>query len=337
MDEIIEENSENGSNSIKQLYFRELREDLLILEKERRRILNLMVYIFAVAAGAALIIYTAGKLFHSYGAGVAIALLLGVYPLVRFIIDYVAANSSYVSNYKYKIINKIVKFVDNNLNYYPDRMIDEGTFQDSKIFTQRIDRYRGEDFVNGIIGKTDIAFSEVHAEYKTETRDSKGRRQTQWHTIFKGIFFTADFNKEFESFTVIMPDNAERIFGKLGQKLQSLSTVFSTRELVKMENEEFEKYFAVFSPNQVEARYILTPSIMEKLVKFRKAVNREVYISFNFSRVFIALPVQGNLFEPTLYSTIVNFEPIERYYKIIDLMVAVVNELDLNTRIWSKE
>lgn len=54
-----------------------------------------------------------------------------------------------------------------------------------------------------MVGSTSIEFSQVHAEYKTETthRDDDGHETTDehWHTIFQGIFFIADFNKDFRT------------------------------------------------------------------------------------------------------------------------------------------
>ncbi len=54
-----------------------------------------------------------------------------------------------------------------------------------------------------MIGYTAVEFSQVHAQYKTESSrtDSDGHTETDehWHTIFKGIFFIADFNKHFNT------------------------------------------------------------------------------------------------------------------------------------------
>ena len=50
-------------------------------------------------------------------------------------------------------------------------------FVRSGMFTTQPDRYSGEDEVRGMMGKTRIQFSEVHAEHKVVTYDSKGRRQ----------------------------------------------------------------------------------------------------------------------------------------------------------------
>lgn len=335
MDEVITEKTEE-KKSIRQFYFKELRDELLILEGDRKKLIKLSITLAGTVL-LAVIIVGVSNLLNAIGIGIIAAAIICIYPLFKFGMDLNSALTDYKNNYKSKIVRKIVSFVDKGLSYNPERYIEQVLFQGSKIFQERIDRYSGDDLVTGTIDKTSISFSEIHAEYKTETRDSKGRKQTQWHTIFKGLFFMADFNKEFNSFTVVMPDHAERAFGKFGQTLQSLGTMFSTRELIKLEDAEFEKYFAVYSPNQVEARYILSPTMMEKLVEFRKSVNREIYISFNFSKVFIGVPIQEDLFEPAIMKTILDIAPIERYYKIIELMVGIVNELDLNTRIWSKE
>ena len=71
----------------------------------------------------------------------------------------------------------------------------------------------------------------------------------------------ADFNKNFNGHTVVLPDTAEKILGKFGQSLQSMS---SRGELVKLEDPEFEKEFCVYGDDQVEARYILSPALMKR-------------------------------------------------------------------------
>ena len=69
-------------------------------------------------------------------------------------------------------------------------------------------RYTGDDYVKGKIGDTYIEFSEIHSEYKTQNN-----KQTTWHIIFKGLFFIANFNKNFKSETLVLPDVAQKAFG----------------------------------------------------------------------------------------------------------------------------
>ena len=203
---------------------------------------------------------------------------------------------------------------------------------DNLIFTHR---YRGDDYVEGTLASTHVEFSEVHAEYKTQTTNSKGRTQTHWHTIFKGLLFSVDFNKDFNVKTYVLTDTAEKIFGFLGTKLQSMNK--SRGELVKLENPEFEESFVAYSSNQIEARYILSSSFMERILAFKKHTKKYIQLSFISSRMYIAVPYHKNLFEPKLFGDIVNFDHIKDYHNDLSLVLDLVNSLNLNTRIWTKK
>ena len=245
----------------------------------------------------------------------------------------------YTSEFKHAVVSRVVEFADPGLSYSPGGGVGEGSFRASRLFEHSIDRYSCEDLVSGALGRTAVRFSEVHAEYKTTTRDSKGRTHTHWHTIFKGLFFVADFNKDFRGTTVVVPDVAEKMLGGwLGQLFQSMN--FSrSGQLVKLESPEFEKYFAVYADDQLEARYILTPALMERIVEFRKRpdTSDQVFISFARSCVFVAIPCQRNMFEPRLLRTLMDFEVIKEYYLDLALAAGIVENLDLNTRLWTKE
>jgi hypothetical protein len=212
-------------------------------------------------------------------------------------------------------------------------MISENAYNYSDLFRTRYDRYKGDDFVSGIIEKTDFECSELHTEYKEVTYDSKGNRHESWVTIFKGLFFHADFNKEFHGKTYVSPDVAERLLGKFGQSLQKIS---GPGELVKLEDVDFEKEFVVHSTDQVEARYILTPAIMEAMLRIRRLNNQGVHFSFVGSRVFCALSIRKDLFEPKIFKAGIDISEIENMYHLFEINQIIINELNLNTRIWSK-
>ncbi len=255
--------------------------------------------------------------------------ILGVIVLVRTY----KKRMSYREKFKNEVVREIVKVIDPDWNYEPNQYISSSEYRSSDLFRQSVDRYRGDDLISGKIDKTDFRCSEVHSEYKTVTTDKDGRRKETWHTIFKGLFFHADFNKEIKGKTYIEPDTAERLFGKFGQNLQTSSK----GKLVKLENPEFEKIFAVYGTDQTEARYILTPTIMEALVNIYKMYKRRMHISFIGSRVYVAMSFTKNLFEPKIFSSGVNFKEIEFMYNLFMVNQTIVQELNLNTRIWTKD
>jgi hypothetical protein len=194
------------------------------------------------------------------------------------------------------------------------------------VILQDYNHYNGDDYVAGKVGATSIEFSELHIEHET----SDGRRR-QRHTVFQGIFFIADFNKKFKTSTYVLPDVMERALGSLGKFLQSKNP--ARNELVSLENPEFEKYFVVYGDDQIEARYILSPALMERLVALRKKSGKNIYVAFKESKIYIAIS-HGAIFEPSIFGTILSFEPIRKYYEDLNFAVGVVDDLNLNTRIW---
>ncbi len=233
-------------------------------------------------------------------------------------------------SYKEGLIRPMISFISQDLSYHPTSCISQSDYQTSGIFTQGVDRYNGDDLVEGKLDSTFVKFSEVHSEY--ETRDKDGN--SQWHTIFKGIFLVADFNKNFKGKTYVLPDLAEKWFGSLGKMMQKAN--FSRPQLVKLEDPVFEKAFVVYGTDQVEARYILSPKLMEDIMALKKKAGT-ISLSFVNSQVNIAIKVRGNLFEPPIWSSMKKFSLVEKYFTYLVLAINIVEDLDLNTRIWTKE
>ena len=317
---------------LKEFYSTELLTDLRQLEAKRKQVMTNSLIAGGVVVVLALIVFAVVAA-QGGPAVIGIFLLIGAVVVGGLICT--AIGKGYKADFKRQIISKLITILEPGLTYHPQSRIERSTFKTSSLFNHHIDRYRGEDLVTGTVGQTQVAFSEIHAEYKTTTRDSKGRTQTQWHTIFKGLFFVADFNKHFNSQTLVLPDTAEKLFGGFGKMLQSWNV--ARADLIKLEDPEFEREFVVYGSDQIEARYILSTSLMQRIVDFKKKTGTDVYLSFTGSNVYVALPISKNLFEPKYMSSITDFEPILNYARDLALPVGIVDDLNLNTRIWSKE
>ena len=269
--------------------------------------------------------YTAAKkwLNISIGVGVISIILLLVIKHPAVIIvgailaaasyfgGYFSAARKYKSEFKDKVFSKILQAVNPGLVYNKSGFISKEKFYESKIFTERADRYSGEDYISGMVDKTQIEFSELHTQERRVT--SNGKTTTvHYVTFFKGLFMIADFHKNFNGQTIVLPDTAEKLFGFLGKKLQDWN--FTRDEVVTLENPEFEKEFVVYSNDQVEARYILSTSMVERILDLKKKYNTNVYLSFINSKVFVALQNNTNLFEPEFKQSITNSDYIRKFY-----------------------
>ncbi|MCS7065948.1 MAG: DUF3137 domain-containing protein [Fimbriimonadales bacterium] len=262
--------------------------------------------------------------------------------LLVILIAYGMMTSEWSRLFKWRVLTRLVKFVSPELEYQPERYISEEEFRSSLLFQRDPDRYRGEDLIEGRVGQTALRLSELHAEYKTEHYDSKGNRRTTWHTLFRGLFIVADFNKHFHGITLVLPDVEQNLLGWFGQMLQGLSAKLGMQpgELVKLEDPEFERAFKVYSTDQIEARYILTPSLMERILRFRQLTKSEIRLAFIASRLYVAIPTTHDHFEaPSLFAPVGELlkpETIGKYLHELRFALAVVDELNLNTRIWTK-
>lgn len=234
------------------------------------------------------------------------------------------------AEYKKIVIGRLIKFVSEELEYEPNQFIGKAVYDNSRIFLTNPDIYNGEDLVNGMIEKTKVEFCELH----TQDRQTDSKGNTRYVTIFKGLFFIADFNKTFHGQTYILSDFGERFLGMFGKMMQNLS--IGRPDVVRLESPEFEKFFVVYSTDEVEARYILSTTFMERIVEFRKKMDAKIQFSFTGSNMYMAIPMRQNLFEPSLRKTVMNYADVENYYKQVLFCTNIVDEMNLNTRIWSK-
>ncbi len=312
-------------------YATDLVGELKRLEVVRKAVLGRVIILFVASGGIVAIAGALDLLYKLTGWLIFITIAMSV-SIGTFLYRYLT--SEYAYRFKLGVISKIVAFIEPSLEYSPKGSIEQWKFVSSRIFERNPDRLRGDDHIRGKIGETSIEFSELHAQYKEDTYDSRRGRRRHWHTIFKGLFFIGDFNKKFYGKTVVLPDTAEKLFGSAGTFFQSLNK--SRGELIKLEDPEFEKLFAVYGDDQIESRYVLSTSLMERIVNFRKKTGRQVYLSFVGSQVFVAISYRKALFEPKVFTSITDFKSVETYFEDLHLAVGIVEDLNLNTRIWTK-
>lgn len=319
-----------STSELTDFYYKELYPSLQKLEESRKIIASRLKLYAGMGVAVALIAAIAvGKnygLFHPLMMGIAVGLGAAASLLYR------SMTQGYAEGFKTQIITPLIKAIDSNLLYNPDFMISRHLFERSNLFQHSIDRYSGNDYVKGSIDGVPLEFSDIHAEY--QTKDSKGR--TQWHTLFRGLFLVAEFNKHFKSKTVILPDLAEKTFGNLiGGWLQPKNR--SRESVIQLDDPEFEKEFVVYGNDPIEARYILTHSMMKRIVELQRKLDHPLFISFVHNHIHIAVETKKDLFEPTLFRSLLDYSQAMEYITMLRSTIGIAEELKLNEKLWSKE
>jgi hypothetical protein len=62
-----------------------------------------------------------------------------------------------------------------------------------------------------------------------------------------------------------------------------------------------------------------------------------VHIGFVRSNLYMAISLRKNMFEPRILRTMLESETVRDYLEDVILAVGIVEDLNLNTRIWTKE
>ncbi|MEN2402259.1 DUF3137 domain-containing protein [Flavobacterium sp. MC2016-06] len=308
-----------------------MQEVLNTLEIERKKIADTYTTCY-ILLGLAVLIFIVGFLIRFLYLGVFGCLV----PIVIGIVMYFRVEDDaqkYKAAYKNNVIGLALKNINESLTIEPHSGLPQYEFESSELFTTEPDRYKTQDLISGRVDKTSFWFAEVHAEYKTETRDKNGTK-TNWHTIFKGIVFVADFNKDFSVSTVVRPkDLGDAISSWFSKNVFS----FGNTEVVQLENTAFDERFVTYSRNQIEARYILTPAMMERILDLNNKSDETISLSFISSKMYIAFPLSHNYFEAPIHQSLLVPDLLTDDLSIVEFMQNIVHELDLNTRIWGKE
>ena len=229
------------------------------------------------------------------------------------------------NSFKEKIIQRLIKSHYPNFSYHPLKHISLQDFRNAKLFKRKPHHFSGEDWIEGKYEDTDFRLSELKATY--ESKDNDGH--TTSNTIFDGLFMIADFHKYFHSRTYVIPETGWKAIGLNKKKHAGAS-------LIEMEDPEFERRFRVFSTNDQDARYILSPAMMERICKLQDKFKGDLHISFRGATMNIAISNNLDFFEHDINKPLYPRSPVKEHIDDLKAIIGIMDDLSLNTRIWSK-
>jgi hypothetical protein len=128
------------------------------------------------------------------------------------------------------------------------------------------DRSSFEDRWSGPLDAHAFTLHEAHLE---ERRGSGKSRH--WVTVFRGAILTISFGRRFHGTTVLERAGKHRSW--FGGSKDSIELDGRQLDYVDMVNPEFSDAFSVWSDDQVEARYLVHPVYVERVLAVEKAFN----------------------------------------------------------------
>lgn len=313
-----------NASTFEEFYEKELKGLLIPLEKERKVVLHKEFLGYSLLGVSVLLfLITISSQIPPLGFIAFFSFLAGII----FLGVIYGRRKKYFSAFKENIVRRVINYIDPSMQYNPEIFVSRKDYDRSGLFLQKPDSYKGDDYIEGFRDKTFFRFSELHT-----TRQVSTGKSSHTVTIFRGLFFIADFNKHFQGSTYVWSES--------NPQLNFLTKIFSSfasdLEKVKLESVDFENRFIVYSNDQVEARYILTPSFMERIVKLEQLMGAGISFSFVNTNIYVAVPINDKLFEPSFYRPN-DYQSISDYFNTVHIVFDIIDELKLNERLWTKE
>jgi hypothetical protein len=298
----------------------DLKQDITELESKRKSVVA-SAFIFAglIVVATVGLNYLLVKVDFNIGWNILVSLIFLTGAVVVFL-DRIN-NRDFYDDFKNRVIERIVKFVDPSFNYISHKYIQPAHLVESKLFSHTPRKYKGDDYVVGTLGggSTKVEFSEVVAKHKSDALNNDGKTSGNWESTFKGLFFVAQIDTQFVGQTYLVTAGDEATTLLLGNAARP--------EAVSIEP-EFDRHFTVYSTSSAEARGLFSPAIVERLIHFRQKRHDNLRLSFIGQKMYAAFWHEEDLFEPKIYQSLFNFEIIRSYYDDLEQAISVVEEIE---------
>lgn len=240
--------------------------------------------------------------------------------VVGFVILGVASQRTQPFNQTFKknVIEMLLKENYDKVSYEPRQSIPLQTFLKTGL-TRNPDRWKGEDLVVGEKNGVKFEVSEFHLEDRHVRRDSKGNTYVTYETFFKGRFFIFEFNKNFNKELRIIEKGI-------------LSLDFGRKGLSKVETESiaFNKKFNVLTSDDQHAFYIITPVMLEEILRIETLFKGHIGLLFQGNKLYIAINDNKNTLEPNIKVPLTN-ESLEYYLVDILIMHEIIYAFNLSS------
>ena len=191
--------------------------------------------------------------------------------------------------------------------------VDLHTFRAHFLIPRAHDRDSFEDQIEGDVHGAAFRSTEVHLE-KRHT-DSKGR--TSYSTLFRGQLMRIDFPTRTFGRTVVLRDR-----GMFNRKARA------DMKRVGLSSPRFETLFEAYGTDQVEARVILDPAFMQRILDLEAAVSgKNIRFAFADNELLIAVETRNQFEAGSMRQPLDNPEAVQRILDEVGTLYDIVDGL----------
>lgn len=196
-----------------------------------------------------------------------------------------------------KLIKEIVTYIshDRDASYEANKRIKEDNIKEMELFDLNNLKYNGRNTILVNYKGNNMSFADMEVYYIKEklveetSYDDKGNKIVKQKIkkfkkhIFDGCYISATLNKRIAEHIYMIPNNISDLL--LNGAIRDYIT-YSGDE-VKLENLDLSKKYKVYSDDEIQARYVLSMSLMERINKIDNELAGKKYIVFKEGRRFV--------------------------------------------------
>lgn len=325
------------------------------LEKKKKTAIIGWCILGIILLGVSILILFSEK----YNNLTGVVAICGFPVLIALFIYLNKISGGFETKVKTAVFAKLLNFFgDFSWSFEPK--IDKQAVYNSKLFYD-FDNCDVDDNFEGTFKGQKIIISEIRLTKRVEhtRRDSDGTHHTETEhvTIFRGFFAKISMNKAFSTQTVVIDKEnfimqalsgrnsiANSILSSLATGGLSIKNVADSKEWfykrhkfepVELEDPEFNEFFEVYAQDQVESRYLLTTSFMERFKMLTQAFGtKSIRASFLDDTITIAVPVmdRGMFDIGGLNDSMTDAGPIQDFFKQFISVLSLVDILKLDVK-----
>ena len=217
----------------------------------------------------------------------------------------------YTKFYKESIVSKFVTLSNEKLKYRSENIKDVNLlaeYNNANFNQKQYNKYYLNNLIEGTVGDdTYLKMCNLNLQYVAYAENAK-----HVENIFNGMFAYTNIDKNIKS---VIKINENKI--KFAEE----------KNIVNMDNAEFEKYYDVYSEDKILTMRILTADIMEYLVEFRNKYNLKYEIIIKNNRIYLRFFV-GEIFEPRIFKSAIEKEHLYKYYLITKFMIDITAKMN---------
>jgi hypothetical protein len=237
----------------------------------------------------------------------------------------------YRKRFKTEIVQPLFHAIFPGMSFYPDRFLEEKTIISSGILDIDFNEnttIHGEDLIITNIEGMPFEMSEVTIQENKSGVDLNFAKPS----VFSGLLGVAELN--FSANGGILHIVEKTKFRKYPELIK-----------INLESPRLAEIYDFYSNDEVFARFILNPAVMDYLLDLYQRYNQKITLIVNDQKIFFSWkptdnnklsPAPVNLFDPKIYMKATNYDQILDIVKELLIILNIIRFIKINRQGWAK-